>query len=477
MKKLLLIALVILVIFSFTACSGGGNSSNSGEAEIVELELDTGNKAEVKKGSDFTLPNEATAILSDGSSKKVALSWNKEVDTTASGEYQFTGSATGTEQTVEFVLKVVPEDGLDIDIPIKGTPVVPNSFSATSSDQGVELSWDDSGAKYIIYRGTDTGFKEPLFEIPITSSQYTDYNAIEGTKYYYWVQAVNEAGLNSDLSSVVNAVAGGFAGTKIHYKYSNGTPNIHYWGDDVNGSSWPGETMTSEGDDWYSKEFSGVNEVNFMFTQGTADKIKFKSDEFTKEKGEWWYSNSQWHQLNPEKLVDISITPTSGNYINVDSLDLAVTGNNVLAQRSEINGQLVDIGSSKTIDVADYDSGQGLSLYITAVNNVGSIRQETGVNDFTIHYKNGDLNRAPNIYSWVDFDNQNHPLLGGWPGSVMGDNDNDGWYDVELNNVLGAELNLIFNWNNGDSQTSNLSCQPGEWWYYNGTWYDEKPTF
>jgi hypothetical protein len=77
----------------------------------------------------------------------------------------------------------------------------------------------------------------------------------------------------------------------------------------------------------------------------------------------------------------------------------------------------------------------------------------------------------------VDFDNQNHPLLGGWPGSVMGDNDNDGWYDVELNNVLGAELNLIFNWNNGDSQTSNLSCQPGEWWYYNGTWYDEKPTF
>lgn len=470
---------MMLLVFSFTACSGGGggNGGNDSEAEIVELKLNTGSEATVKIGADFTLPSQATAILSDGSSKTVALSWDKEVDTTASGKYQFIGSTAGTEKTVQFVLTVEPKDGVDIDVPIDETPAAPTGVSATRSEQGVQLSWDDSGDKYIVYRGTDTSFKEPLFEVPITSNQYTDYKAVEGTKYYYWVQAVNEAGLNSDLSSTVNAVAGGFAGTKIHYKYSAGTPNIHYWGEQVTGSLWPGESMTSEGNDWYSKEFAGVNEVNFMFTQGTADDLQFKGDEFSKEKGEWWYVNGQWYQINPEKLPEIGIYPTSGNYINVDSLDLAVTGNDILAQRCEINDQLVEIDGNKTIDVANYNSGQGVDLYITTVNNVGSTRREAEVNDFTIHYKNDNLTQAPNIYSWVYFNNQDHPVLGTWPGSSMADNDGDGWYEVQLNNVLTKELHLLFNWNNGNDQTANLTCQPGEWWYYNGTWYDEKPTF
>ena len=75
------------------------------ELSIESLILDP-NQAEVRVGADFSLPQRAVAIMSNGSIKKVALQWDKSVDTSEPGEYNFTGSAAGTDKTVPFKLIV-----------------------------------------------------------------------------------------------------------------------------------------------------------------------------------------------------------------------------------------------------------------------------------------------------------------------------------------------------------------------------------
>lgn len=70
------------------------------------------------------------------------------------------------------------------------------------------------------------------------------------------------------------------------------------------------------------------------------------------------------------------------------------------------------------------------------------------------------------IYAWVD---SNTELFGTWPGKAMTDSDGDGWYDVE---IAKTSCNLIFN---GSGQTGDLSCEAGEWWYKDGTWYEANP--
>ena len=73
-----------------------------------------------------------------------------------------------------------------------------------------------------------------------------------------------------------------------------------------------------------------------------------------------------------------------------------------------------------------------------------------------------------NIYIWTDAPKVEP--FGAWPGKAMEDTDGDGWYDVTIEYT---SINLIFN---GSGQTADLTREAGEWWYKDGTWYDEDPT-
>ena len=75
------------------------------------------------------------------------------------------------------------------------------------------------------------------------------------------------------------------------------------------------------------------------------------------------------------------------------------------------------------------------------------------------------------IWSWTKSTSQN--FTGGkWPGLEM-EKENDDWRKYEL--PVEAEM-VIFS-NNGSAQTSDLVLPgAGEWWYKDGTWYDEDPT-
>jgi fibronectin type 3 domain-containing protein len=73
-------------------------------------------------------------------------------------------------------------------------PSAPTELSATSSDGEVRLSWGtvEDAASYRVYRATsstDGASGDPL-EVGISSADYSDTSAENGTTYYYRVTAV-----------------------------------------------------------------------------------------------------------------------------------------------------------------------------------------------------------------------------------------------------------------------------------------------
>lgn len=54
----------------------------------------------------YTLPSTVKAIMSDGSSKSVAITWDKKVDTSKAGTFTYTGTVSGYANNVKLTLVV-----------------------------------------------------------------------------------------------------------------------------------------------------------------------------------------------------------------------------------------------------------------------------------------------------------------------------------------------------------------------------------
>lgn len=86
-------------------------------------------------------------------------------------------------------------------------PSAPTGLSATSGDGEVSLSWEtvEDAANYRVYRttsSTDGASGEPL-EAGVSSTDYTDSSAENGTTYYYRVTAVAGGDRESNASGEV----------------------------------------------------------------------------------------------------------------------------------------------------------------------------------------------------------------------------------------------------------------------------------
>ena len=88
----------------------------------------------------------------------------------------------------------------------------------------------------------------------------------------------------------------GADGITVHYYCEGGTPNIYYWNslpDNIE-TSYPGPSMTSEGNNWYRYNFAGKTKINMLFVKSGV-----QSAELTRESGEWWYKNNRWYSKDP----------------------------------------------------------------------------------------------------------------------------------------------------------------------------------
>jgi len=293
--------LILVLAFGLVGCS----SSDDDDATIESLNLDT-TSAIVKVGSEFKLPTTATALMSDGTSKEVALTWNKEVDTSTAGVYTFTASTEDTDTTVTFELDVRETVDVNVDLPTEfpTAPGAPTGFSATAIDYGVELTWDNTASKYLIYRGNSVDDRSPLFETAITENSYTDDQLFPGDTYYYWIRAIDADGLNSDFAGPIKAIPTGYNGVKVHFKYTGTeTPWMYAWEldgapDIYQGAGWPGAPLTVEGNDWYGAELEGYRSVGILFT--LEDGTKLTEQNQSRDQGEWWYMDGNWYDKNPE---------------------------------------------------------------------------------------------------------------------------------------------------------------------------------
>ena len=93
----------------------------------------------------------------------------------------------------------------------------------------------------------------------------------------------------------------------VHFYSTSSTMNIHYW-DVVGGTStqttWPGEAMTSEGNNWYTYTIEGATSASMLFN---CNQNKETGDLEGVKEGEWWYKDSKWYDHDPS-----GPTPTPG---------------------------------------------------------------------------------------------------------------------------------------------------------------------
>ena len=91
------------------------------------------------------------------------------------------------------------------------------------------------------------------------------------------------------------------SGITVHYYCESGTPSIYYWNSLPTNISttYPGKTMTSEGNSYYKYSFSNVTKINFIFVTNGK-----QSAELTRNTGEWWYKNSKWYNHDPGQITE-----------------------------------------------------------------------------------------------------------------------------------------------------------------------------
>lgn len=100
----------------------------------------------------------------------------------------------------------------------------------------------------------------------------------------------------STSAATVKKTDSSAAGITVHYYCENAVPTIYYWNSLPTNISttYPGESMTSEGGNWYRYSFSDKTKINMLFIANGV-----QSAELSRETGEWWYKNKRWSSKNP----------------------------------------------------------------------------------------------------------------------------------------------------------------------------------
>ncbi len=126
----------------------------------------------------------------------------------SSTEYADESAQNGTEYFYVVTAVASGDRESDASGEVEAIPfAAPSGLEGTSRDSEVALSWQGAaGAEtYNVYRSTSSGVDvsaSPL-DTGISSSEYTDETAENGTKYYYRVTSVNPGGAESEASGEV----------------------------------------------------------------------------------------------------------------------------------------------------------------------------------------------------------------------------------------------------------------------------------
>lgn len=359
-------------------------------------------------------------------------------------------------------------------------PVV--SINPASGHYGSDISVSISATRGQIYYTTDGS-------IPSSSSIPYSSSFTIGTDQTVKAIAID----GSEVSNVVSNsyTFGEISGLTVHFKKPSNwnTANVHYWNNSPAGtipvSNWPGPSMTSEGNDWYSFVFANVSSTNLLFNDNGGS----KTDDLFRDR-EGWYKDGVWYDSdpdgNPPPPTELKVHfkkpanwSTATIYFWQDNNGNPIAGTNWPGESMTAEGgdwytftitgnecsNLIfsDNGANQTEDLFRCGEGWYNGTWHNS-NPDGNPPPPTGL---TVHFKPSGYSN-PSIYFWSVTPTGQSTA---WPGEAMTDEGN-GWYSYTFENADCA--NVIFS-NNGASQTPDLNrCAEG--WYENGQWSSSAPT-
>lgn len=265
------------------------------------------------------------------------------------------------------------------------------------------------------------------------------------------------------------------------------TPSLYYYNDalSLTGPKWPGVTMNSEGDNWYSYTLPAEYEtaqVIFNTNNGTTQIPDKEKPGFVVE-GEMWYKDGVWTSTNPDGKPSVTLTPgnssTTTTYTS-STLSIKVILKNVISATCQIdNGEAFSVASGESFEIGkDVATGTITSIKVKAENEQGlfngtfTYKKETVIppTDITVHFYKPSSWGIPNLY-YYETETKTGPK---WPGEAM-TSEGDGWYSYTIKDWTSAYV--LFNSN--DQQIPGAK-EPGinvskEVWYKDGVLYTSKP--
>ena len=112
----------------------------------------------------------------------------------------------------------------------------------------------------------------------------------------------------------------------VHFKKPRGWQNtvkIHYWNTAPLASSttWPGLSLTAEGNDWFVYRFEGISAANIVFNDGTGQ----QTANLRRNKEGWFFDDNRWYDQNPQRpaIPVITADPQGDTYLEPQLVTLS----------------------------------------------------------------------------------------------------------------------------------------------------------
>jgi len=253
-------------------------------------------------------------------------------------------------------------------------------------------------------------------------------------------------------------------------------PTVYFW--NLTSSSatttWPGETMSLEGNGWYSYNFSNAESASLIFNDNGAN----QSEDLARS-GDGWYKDGTWYNDNPDEgnnTGDLTLyyfnngsfsSPTAYFWGNDGSATTTWPGETMASEGSGWFSVTISGATESNVIFSDNGSNQSPDLFRNGdgyyKDGTWSDNQPGTPTGLTVHYRNTTGWSSPTVYFWEN----DGSATTTWPGESM-TSEGDGWFVYTVDDA--TQSNIIFS-DNGNGQTADL-FRASEGWFENGSWTD-----
>jgi glycosidase len=288
--------------------------------------------------------------------------------------------------------------GLGISVLWEAAPESPTDFATTViGETRVQLEWDQGEENHTIYRNQSNDFASATkLATGIEKNKYIDQQLADDTEYYYWIQAMSESGVSSQVVGPRKASIPQFSGVEInYYQKSNQQPTIFVetkTGTDIiedmgydKQESIPMKQVENAPSGWYSFKIAD------KYLPAAKDSVVVKFNQ-AKQEVELdpvktaWYKGGEWAYKAPYKSrkPEIAVNPAGGMQVGEQPIIIKISGANITTSKAEFAGEEINLEENleTKIILKDYlkNVGKTGTLNLSATNDAGTTEKSI---DFT----------------------------------------------------------------------------------------------